>query len=959
MAEPAATVMDEGVLEREDELAAIRRTLERATHGQGRLLVIEGPSGIGKSRLLAAARREAAAIGFDVLHARGGELERDYTFGVVLRLLEARIARAPAEQRQRLLRGSAALAKPLVAAPEQPLSHVATTDQFALIHGLYWCIVNLAEQAPVALVVDDVHWADDLSLRFLLYLAERLEDLPAALIVGLRTGDPETEFELASRLAAAPEGQRVRPVELSLDAVAGLIVEAGVESRQAEELADACWRATGGNPLLVRELIAAIQDERLGMDAERIEASVPRAVRRRLIARLEWLGDDAGAVARACAVVGDDAPLATIAHVAGIPLAAACAAAHRLVSAHMLGDVDPVSFTHPIIRSAIYGELAPTVAAAAHADAARLLATQGVSPEQVAHHLVAGATVDEPWAVQALHDGARAAARKGAPATATRFLRHALALEGHGDRSASMLVDLGLVEAAAGEITSLARFEGALATIPEPAEQARALHALGQTLYRYGRHAEAAETFARGAELFEGRDPEVVRAFLGAFMCSTYYDAATHAAALPRLEELVAEIPADRPPTTAERVLLAVRGLHTALATAPASESAGLFGRALTGREAVREYTLDGIGINIAVTGLWLAGRAAEAEHVADEVVASARERGSTLAFAEASSVRALVSLARGKLIDAAADAQAAIGMIDRGWRGSGVLPHATLAQCLVERAQLDEAQSVLSAAEPMLMANEGILNCFFYCARGRLRHVRGDTAGALEDFLMAGRELRPYGPDLNPTLVPWRSLAGVAAHAVGHPDRALSLIEEELSLARRFALPVQIGVALRARGSVVAEDRALEDLNAAVEILGATDAPLEYARALLSLGGAQRRAGARVKSREPLRHALDIAHRLSATRLEGEARDELLASGARPRRATLAGVSALTPSEYRIAALAAQGQTNRQIAESLFLTQNTVAWHLSHVYRKLDVSSRTELHSLLRSPRHDVTQAQ
>src|SRR5205823_2970187 len=106
----------------------------------------------------------------------------------------------------------------------------------------------------------------------------------------------------------------------------------------------------------------------------------------------------------------------------------------------------------------------------------------------------------------------------------------------------------------------------------------------------------------------------------------------------------------------------------------------------------------------------------------------------------------------------------------------------------------------------------------------------------------------------------------------------------------------------------------------------------------------AYRRAGERVASREPLRRALDLAHQCGATALEQQARDELLASGARPRRAAATGLDALTPSERRIAELAASGAGNRQIAELLFLTKNTVEWHLKHVYRKLDVGSREDL---------------
>src|SRR5437764_9918111 len=163
-----------------------------------------------------------------------------------------------------------------------------------------------------------------------------------------------------------------------------------------------------------------------------------------------------------------------------------------------------------------------------HAAAARLLHAEGAPAEEVAHHLLAGTPTTEAWACTALHDAARAAARKGAPATAVRYLRRALELCAPGALDGAMLVDLGMVEAAAGETTSLARFEEALRMIDEPAEQARALYALGQTLYRYGRHEEAATTFRRGEELFRPRDRELALMFQGAFMCAAWFVEALH-----------------------------------------------------------------------------------------------------------------------------------------------------------------------------------------------------------------------------------------------------------------------------------------------------------------------------------------------------------------------------------------------------------------------------------------------
>jgi ATP/maltotriose-dependent transcriptional regulator MalT len=228
---------------------------------------------------------------------------------------------------------------------------------------------------------------------------------------------------------------------------------------------------------------------------------------------------------------------------------------------------------------------------------------------------------------------------------------------------------------------------------------------------------------------------------------------------------------------------------------------------------------------------------------------------------------------------------------------------------------------------------------------------------GALADSFAARDALEPYEVT-SPALGQWRSMAGLAAHALGDEEQALGMIDDEIAHARRFELPIQLAIAIRARATVEGLPGALSTLEQAVELLQEAEAPLEHARALFDLGSTHRRAGHRVVCREPLRRAMDIAHQCGATALEQQAHDELLASGARPRRPVLSGIEALTPSERRIAELAAGGHSNRRIAETLFLTKNTVEWHLRHVYQKLDVASREGLRKRLDQERGSAAAA-
>jgi DNA-binding CsgD family transcriptional regulator/tetratricopeptide (TPR) repeat protein len=948
-------------LEREDELSATRWVLGEAGSGRGARLVIEGPAGIGKSRLLEEARALASEAEVEVLHARGGELEREYPFGVVIRLLESRFARASPSARRRLFRGRAALAAPLLSARGgEDVSPAATADEFALVHGLYWCVVNLSEERPVALLVDDVHWADDLSLRFLLYLAERLEDLPVALVVAIRTGDPTAASELVTRLGGAGSRPPLRPAQLSQGAVRDLFASTLPVVAGDEGFVRASWQVTGGNPFLVHELLAAIAREPEAwstLDPAGLEAFAPESVGRSVVLRLARLGLDALGLARACAVLGDESPLAAAARLAGLEFAVAIDVAERLAAAQIIAGVDPVSFAHPMIRSAVYAELGLGERGRLHLAAARVLHHEGAAAERVADHLLAGTPSDERWVRDALHAAARAAARKGAPGTAARYLRHALEHCPPGERPGAMLVDLGLVEASVGERTSLAHFEEALALIDEPAEQSQALYALGQTQFRYGQYEQAARTFRRGADLFARRDRELWLGFEAAFFSPAVLVVSLRADAIRRLESLVASVPEQGPTSTAERALLALLAANRALTVPPAAQHATLARRALGSGALVGDLAAESMVANPAIfawagttltyplTLLWC-GYADEAQRAVEELLAVARERGDALAFAEGSYKRAIIMYARGRIADAMADAQAAIEGVERGSLAFGPIPHAMFANCLIERDRLDVAEAVLQTARP-LADEAAVQNAWLHWAHGRVRLARSQADAALAEFLLIGEIARSYGI-VNLAAVPWRSLAALATHAAGDHERALALADEELAVARAFGVPAQIGAALRARGIVEGGPAGMPMLAEAVAVLEDADAPLELAYALVDLGGAQRRAGRRVDCREPLRRAHDLAHQCGASALQEHARDELRASGLRPRRAALSGVDALTPSERRIAQLAADGHTNRNIAETLFLTKNTVGWHLRHIYRKLDVGSREALATIL-----------
>jgi DNA-binding CsgD family transcriptional regulator len=231
----------------------------------------------------------------------------------------------------------------------------------------------------------------------------------------------------------------------------------------------------------------------------------------------------------------------------------------------------------------------------------------------------------------------------------------------------------------------------------------------------------------------------------------------------------------------------------------------------------------------------------------------------------------------------------------------------------------------------------------FVLFARARLHLARGRGERAIADLEELARREHKWRGD-NPAIFPWRSELALALIARGDRDTALEAAREELDLARRVGTAGAIGRALRVLGLTADGQEGLETLRASLEELADSPWRLEHARTLVELGAACRRSGARSEARELLHAGMELAHTCGATPLVERAREELLATGARPRRIMRSGIDALTPSEKRVARMAGEGLTNREIAQALFVTQKTVEMHLSNAYRKLGINSRGAL---------------
>src|SRR4051794_1800456 len=484
------------LLERDDQLRSIERLGDAASASSGRCLLVEAAPGLGKSRLVASACERAGAAGMLVAHARCSELEAEFSFGAALQLSEPLLGGVDSEERRALLSGAAALTQPLFeASPPDSDDEQA----FSVFHGLHWLAAGLAERAPLLIAVDDAHWCDLPTLRFLLYLLQRLDELPIALLVTTRPLEDGDQAKLGHRIVRHRLTERAQLAPLSGNAVAVLVRDALGDAAE-ESFCRACASATGGNPFYLAQMLDAFAGQGVEPGAaavDRLSDVGAESIADAVLARVDALPAECGQVASSAAVLGDGSPLANVAAVAGLENGATAEAADRLALAGVFESGVPIGFSHPIVRSAIYARLGPARRAAAHERAAHVLADAGADAERVGAQLLLAGAAAGPWAVGHLRDAARRARRRGAPDASARYLRGALAASADDPE---VLIELAHSEARAREPSAAERAEQALAAVRDRDERPVAALRLGMALLDGGMHHSATEIFGRGLE---------------------------------------------------------------------------------------------------------------------------------------------------------------------------------------------------------------------------------------------------------------------------------------------------------------------------------------------------------------------------------------------------------------------------------------------------------------------------
>ena len=895
------------LLERDWELDAIERGLAAPLAGTGAVIAIEGESGSGKTQLLGEAEKIALESGMRVLGARAAELEREFAFGLAIQLFEPLWLAADSERRSAWLSGPSRGAGALFDGSITDLV-ADTARHYPVIHGLLWMTREIED--PVAILVDDAHWSDPPSLRFLAYLAERVRQLPVAIVLTAQQGAMSAEPRAFASLRRSAQASVLRTRPLSLAAVTTMVHRHFPNADAA--FCEACARISGGNPFLLLEFLGKLREEEKSpqiASTEGLAAVLPEKVTAAMAARLDTAPGSARALARAVAVLGS-APVQQGAAVAEIDPAEAARAADTLAGAGLLHPGVPLSFVHPLLREAVLATLSPLERSQLHGRAARAMADEGADAERIAFHLLEAPPGQDEWAMAALREAASAALAAGRSDDAVAVLERALA--------------------------------------EHPSEELRVRLALSRSdlLHGQGRYGKAAELLRGELAGARSRDER-----LADELDAAYVSAASLAPGGARVsravrERMLATLPDS--PTPRQRRALARSLVYESLLGLPRTDVRRLADVAWNDGQVLADLTDDDLGFLLLPAALLVVDELERVIEISDSVARGPLEGRGQVPAAMFQVCRAQALAEQGLLAQAAAGAAAVLADPAGQCLPYATLAEATLALCHLERGELDQAEAALSRLANSSVP-EAVRQSLGLELRARLRLAQHRPEEALSDAFMAAEAVRSDLGSLSPAALPWRSTAALAHLALGQTEEARRLAAEALQEAQRIGATRAVIRALRVLGLATAGPEGVELLALAVELGAAGPLRLEYIHALVDLGGRLRRTNRRADARAPLRRGLELAEQAGAPELVRRARTELLATRSRRDVLALSGPESLTASQRRVAELGAKGLTTREIAESLFVKPKTVEFHLRQIYRKLDITSRDQLGVALR----------
>ncbi|WP_233223426.1 AAA family ATPase [Amycolatopsis sp. CA-128772] len=925
-----------GLAGRDWELRVLGERARAAGRGAGQAVLLRGPAGIGKTGLLSVALGEPAATAATVLSASCADTGAA-AYETVRALFGPLWPRGDAAEGD-LLTGSARLALPALT----PGRADGSADTYSVMHGLSWLVADLAARAPVVLAVDDVQWCDEASLRWLGFLLRRAEDLPVLVLLAQRTGAGEPVPEVLAELGAAANCLAVDLAPLTAAAVADVLA-AGFGAVPDPEFVRRAVGVTGGNPFLLERVIGALRD-RVAPDAG--HAAVLDELGREAVIRplLDRLSPGALSVARAIAVLGGE-ELETIAALAGTRPGPARTAVQALREGELL-EPGRLDFAHDLIRTAALATADAAELARLRERAATLLNDSGRAGEEVAVHLLALDGPPQPWMVTVLRDAAAAAESRGAPAAAARYL--AQVLRTHED-DVSVLVHLSRVLGQIDPAASLRYLERALGLVHDPR---RRVPIVMQYVMVSLSAQNAQRAYALATEVSDALEPVIGPApspadralrmvSQSALLLSGLDEKATVAQVGARFRDVVPP-PGD---TAEERELL---GMLSSLGTLQGRPAAGAVAQAAQVLR-IGDVAPGGWAVLGAVLTLYLADRPEPALAAITGVLDHAQRRGEAWTSVLAATVRACIHQFCGNLTDALADAQYSFDVITQEhWAPGIAMPQTVLGSLLVYQGDPAGAERALAAIVRPRLEDFTLEYHWYLVAKARLRAALGDAEGALAVLRTCGESLKGSGIG-NPVLAPWWYEAAGLLAGLGRTAEGEAVLDDVEPAVRRWGTGRGLGMLETSRGVLATGDAAIERLRHAAELLADTPAKVELANAEYLLGRRLLARGDAEGARDRLRRSIELSVLSRDRRQLALSLPALAEAGGRMHRGTGSPSDALSGSERRVAQRAAEGATNREIAESLFITQRTVEVHLTSVYRKLGIAGRADLAVALR----------
>jgi len=921
-------------LGRDRERAELARALERAARGRGAIVLLEGEAGIGKTRMLDEALCHAHSQQWSVLSMSCEELERERPFGALRRALDLEAAFRDVLGRDGLR--------------ERPHRPSETAElRFAVADAAAELIERRAVSGPLLLAVEDVHWADPSTILALRRIARLADQYPLALVVSVRPLPRSPELEDLLDELATTGACRVALAPLDPGAVAALAAELVAGDPGTSLLRQ--LEGAAGNPLFVMELAAALAEEglltRIGGKVEVSRPVLPPSLRLTILRRLGFLPRETLELLRMASVLGSPFALADLSALVGKRTAELLPALDPALAASLVVEAGTrLAFRHDLVREAIYGDLPGAVRTRLHAEIAAILIEGGASPSDAASHLSLGASPGDSRAVTWLLCAGRESMAR-APSVAVELLEKASDLVDRDSRLQDQ-IHLELIQALVwagcpekGETVA----RRMIAEAVDASLDTAVLFGLSQALSGQGKYRQGAAEAERAARLLPTTDPRTAKLLKEAARCRFLSGDFEPAAEMAQEAQAAGAIAGDVAMVSwavelQAGAVLTLGFCEEGLRLARQAYELGAPVRGEAARQVHPHHALAPAPLEF--------DELDEAEAVICEGMRRADAFGDLHGSSRYHAWLGRLHFLSGNWDRAVVDLEASLALADEVQRrGLVIAEQSMLAQIALHRGELAQAEPLFARMRRQMQETGPQYDLSLVLLTGSLlqeARAQPDRAFALLNearaWVIASKarlHYRWFGPNF--------VRLAMGADAV---QSARTVTNEVEHIAAALGTPAARGTALRCRGLVERDPDALRE---AVTALRASPRVVECALACEEAATAAADFGERAQARQLLEEAAGTFERIGAardlSRVEAALRTMGVPRGRRGRRERgPKGWDSLTPTEQRVAALVAEGLSNPGIGERLFVSRRTVQTHVSHIFAKLGLSSRTEL---------------